>query len=210
MALPDTMHEKEALIIFVRQPVAGCVKTRLAADIGPEAALFVYRELLAHTRSVCAQLAADKYIFYANAIAYQDDWDNRYHKQIQQGNDLGERMHNAFSLVFGMGYKRVCIIGSDCLELSAAVVEEGYSLLQQNDFVIGPAKDGGYYLLGMRHELKPVFNAINWSTSDVFQQTVEKINLLQNNLALLPVLADIDVVGDLPQTMLEALAKRGG
>jgi rSAM/selenodomain-associated transferase 1 len=206
----DIMHEKEALIIFVRQPVAGCVKTRLAADIGPEAALFVYRELLAHTRSVCTQLAVDKYLFYANTIADQDDWDDTYHKQIQQGNDLGERMQHAFSLVFGMGYKRVCIIGSDCLELSADIVKEGYSLLQDNNFVIGPAKDGGYYLLGMRHRLKPVFDAINWSTSNVFQQTVEKINLLQNSLALLPVLADIDVVGDLPQAMLEALAKRGG
>jgi rSAM/selenodomain-associated transferase 1 len=206
----DIMHEKEALIIFVRQPVAGCVKTRLAADIGPEAALFVYRELLAHTRSVCTQLAVDKYLFYANTIADQDDWDDTYHKQIQQGNDLGERMQHAFSLVFGLGYKRVCIIGSDCLELSADIVKEGYSLLQDNNFVIGPAKDGGYYLLGMRHRLKPVFDAINWSTSNVFQQTVEKINLLQNSLALLPVLADIDVVGDLPQAMLEALAKRGG
>ena len=206
----DIMHEKEALIIFVRQPVAGCVKTRLAADIGPEAALFVYRELLAHTRSVCTQLAVDKYLFYANTIADQDDWDDTYHKQIQQGNDLGERMQHAFSQVFGMGYKRVCIIGSDCLELSADNVKEGYSLLQDNDFVIGPAKDGGYYLLGMRHRLKPVFDAINWSTSNVFQQTVEKINLLQNSLALLPVLADIDVVGDLPQAMLEALAERGG
>jgi rSAM/selenodomain-associated transferase 1 len=204
------MHEKEALIIFVRQPVAGWVKTRLAVDIGPEAALFVYRELLAHTRSVCAQLAVDKYIFYANAIVDQDDWDNRYHKQIQQGNDLGERMQHAFSQVFGMGYERVCIIGSDCLELSANIVAEGYSLLWDNDFVVGPAKDGGYYLLGMRHELKPVFDGINWSTSDVFQQTAEKINLLQNSMALLPVLADIDVVGDLPQAMLEALAKRGG
>jgi hypothetical protein len=206
----DIMHEKEALIIFVRQPVAGCVKTRLAADIGPEAALFVYRELLAHTRSVCTQLAVDKYLFYVNTIADQDDWDDTYHKQIQQGNDLGERMQHAFSQVFGMGYERVCIIGSDCLELSADNVKEGYSLLQDNDFVIGPAKDGGYYLLGMRHRLKPVFDAINWSTSNVFQQTVEKINLLQNSLALLPVLADIDVVGDLPQAMLEALAKRGG
>ena len=206
----DIMHEKEALIIFVRQPVAGCVKTRLAADIGPEAALFVYRELLAHTRSVCTQLAVDKYLFYANTIADQDDWDDTYHKQIQQGNDLGERMQHAFSQVFGMGYERVCIIGSDCLELSADNVKEGYSLLQDNDFVIGPAKDGGYYLLGMRHRLKPVFDAINWSTSNVFQQTVEKINLLQNSLALLPVLADIDVVGDLPQGMLEALAERGG
>ncbi|HZH38006.1 MAG TPA: TIGR04282 family arsenosugar biosynthesis glycosyltransferase [Flavisolibacter sp.] len=206
----DIMHEKEALIIFVRQPVAGCVKTRLAADIGPEAALFVYRELLAHTRSVCTQLAVDKYLFYVNTIADQDDWDDTYHKQIQQGNDLGERMQHAFSQVFGMGYERVCIIGSDCLELSADNVKEGYSLLQDNDFVIGPAKDGGYYLLGMRHRLKPVFDAINWSTSNVFQQTVEKINLLQNSLALLPVLADIDVVGDLPQAMLEALAERGG
>jgi rSAM/selenodomain-associated transferase 1 len=206
----DIMHEKEALIIFVRQPVAGCVKTRLAADIGPEAALFVYRELLAHTRSVCTQLAVDKYLFYVNTIADQDDWDDTYHKQIQQGNDLGERMQHAFSQVFGMGYERVCIIGSDCLELSADNVKEGYSLLQDNDFVIGPAKDGGYYLLGMRHRLKPVFDAINWSTSNVFQQTVKKINLLQNSLALLPVLADIDVVGDLPQAMLEALAKRGG
>ena len=206
----DIMHEKEALIIFVRQPVAGCVKTRLAADIGPEAALFVYRELLAHTRSVCTQLAVDKYLFYVNTIADQDDWDDTYHKQIQQGNDLGERMQHAFSQVFGMGYERVCIIGSDCLELSADIVKEGYSLLQDNNFVIGPAKDGGYYLLGMRHRLKPVFDAINWSTSNVFQQTVEKINLLQNSLALLPVLADIDVVGDLPQAMLEALAERGG
>lgn len=199
------IHSKEALIIFVRKPERGKVKTRLAAAIGEGAALAVYEQLLQHTHAVCSSLTCDKYVFYVNAVEEVDRWSQGYHKLIQANTDLGGRMRTAFALLFQKGYHRICIIGSDCFELTVTVINHAFSLLQSNDVVIGPAKDGGYYLLGMQGDLKEVFDAIEWSTEKVLDQTKRKAVQRGYSYALLPVLTDVDTVDDVPQEILSSL-----
>jgi rSAM/selenodomain-associated transferase 1 len=188
---------KSALIIFVRNPVLGKVKTRIAKDLGEHAALEVYNQLLAHTQSITKALDFDRFIFYADYLNENDIWDNEtYHKEIQSGNDLGERMYNAFELLFSKGYNKICIIGSDCLELTKEIIKEAFLVLEDNNAVIGPSLDGGYYLLGMSTFIKDVFKNKYWSTDTVYSDTVS--DLLNNHLSYytLPALSDVDNVDD--------------
>lgn len=201
--------KKEALIIFVRKPELGKVKTRLAASIGVEAALAVYQQLLKHTQAISSSLQCDKYVFYVDEIEEEDIWHQGYLKLLQAQKDLGGRMKAAFTQLFEKGHQRICIIGSDCFDLTPSLITSSFSLLHQHDVVIGPAKDGGYYLLGMRGEIKDVFDGIEWSTEKVLVQTQEKI--IQHGLssALLPVLTDVDTIHDVPEEVLNEL-KQGG
>jgi uncharacterized protein len=195
---------KNALIIFVRNPVLGKVKTRLAATIGDEKTLQIYVHLLLHTKEIAQNITATKFVFYADHINEDDIWSG-YEKRLQQGNDLGERMKNAFEEVFSAGFKNVCIIGSDCFELSSDTLHEAYENLDSCKIVVGPANDGGYYLLGMQLPVKDVFADIAWSTENVFAQTIEKINQQKLTCYLLPYLNDIDDEGDLLNSPLAFL-----
>ena len=196
---------EEALIIFVRKPVLGSVKTRLAAALGPEVALMIYQQLLAHTQSISHDLPCDKYVFYAGDIDEEDGWQAGYTKRQQVNGDLGERMKAAFAFLFEKGYRRLCIIGSDCFELTASIINDAFALLQKTDTVIGPAKDGGYYLLGMSGGLKEVFDGIAWSSGKVFSQTIAMLKQQQFTYQLLPLLSDVDTVDDVPEDVLADL-----
>lgn len=190
---------KEALILFVRNPELGKVKTRISNVAGDAFALHVYKNLLAHTKTITLHLPVDKYVYYADEIQDEDLWNNDlYFKAKQEGLDLGTRMHHAFSSVFQKSYKKICVIGSDCLELTAQIIEDAFKKLDKTDVVIGPAADGGYYLLGMKNAIKDVFQGIDWSTNLVLSQTLKK---LENRYSyeLLPVLSDIDILEDLPK-----------
>jgi rSAM/selenodomain-associated transferase 1 len=185
---------KAAVIIFARNPVPGKVKTRIAQTMGDEKALSIYKELLQHTMNETKQLAVDKYVFYADYINANDVWDNIiYKKELQQGDELGERMKNAFEALFAAGYERVVIIGTDCYERGLA---EAFELLLQRELVIGPSHDGGYYLLGMTKLFDPLFKCKNWSTETVYKQTLEDIQQLKISYKQLPVLSDIDTAED--------------
>lgn len=186
-----------ALIIFVRQPVPGKVKTRLAKTTGDEKALEIYRDLLAHTRSITKALDCDKYVFYADGIAENDLWENDlYRKHLQTGNDLGERMLRAFKMLFEQGYTSLCIIGSDCFELTANIIGQAFDFLKEAEVVIGPSNDGGYYLLGLTRLQPALFTHIDWSTPQVLHQTVNKCHAGGLAYLLLPALDDIDEEGD--------------
>ena len=116
---------KEALIIFAKNPVYGKVKTRLAATIGNEQALFIYHQLINHTINITSQISVDKIVCYSDEIDENDNWDNRiYQKELQHGNDLGERMKNAFKSSFTAGYEQAIIIGTDCIELSESYYQQ--------------------------------------------------------------------------------------
>jgi uncharacterized protein len=199
------MQKKEALIIFARAPEKGKVKTRLAVSIGENAALTVYEALLQHTQAVTKNLTCDKYVFYASHIPKQDLWDNGYSKESQQGENLGDRMKNALHLLFQQGYLRVVLIGSDCFELTEAILKKAFSHLDKSEMVIGPAQDGGYYLIGMKDDLKDVFEGMEWSTENVWQQTKEQILAQGYTYHLLPVLNDVDTLDDLPSELLPHL-----
>jgi rSAM/selenodomain-associated transferase 1 len=188
---------KSALIIFVRNPVLGKVKTRIAKDMGDNAALEIYKQLITHTHSITNSLDLDRYIFYADYVNENDVWENSiYQKELQSGNDLGERMYNAFELLFSKGYKKVCIIGSDCFELSKDIIEEGFNLLESNDAVIGPSLDGGYYLIGMSTFIPQVFQNKNWSTDTVYSDTLSDFSKYHISHYTLPELSDVDNADD--------------
>jgi rSAM/selenodomain-associated transferase 1 len=197
--------EMEGLIIFVRKPELGKVKTRLAAAIGPEAALAIYHKLIAHTYTITSSLRCHKFVFYADAIEENDVWSNGYFKSRQSNSDLGGRMKAAFAGLLARGYERVCIVGSDCFELTSELIREAFACLNNNELVIGPARDGGYYLLGMENSLKEVFDGIEWSTEKVLEQTIKQIEQHHYTYTLLPMLTDVDTVNDLPEEILSGL-----
>lgn len=185
-----------ALIIFVKNALYGKVKTRIAATLGDAKALDIYRALVAHTHRITALLPHDKYVYYSDYVEADDVWNDTFLKRQQQGADLGIRMKHAFQQVFNEGYKQVVIIGSDCLELDAIIIEQAFAALEINDAVIGPATDGGYYLLGLTTMHNRLFEHIAWSTNRVLDQTFAVCQELQLRYAVLPQLSDIDEAAD--------------
>lgn len=195
-----TMEKKNAIILFVRHPEKGRVKTRLARDIGDDRALEIYKQLLDHTQAITKELDCDRFVFYADAIVANDIWEgNDYRKRVQAGDTLGERMKNAFSEVFNSGYQKVVIIGSDCPQLSSAAISDAFKTLDTTDVVIGPATDGGYYLLALNYMITAVFENKQWSTDTVLTDTVADLEKLAVTYSLAPVLRDIDTGDDLVQ-----------
>lgn len=190
------MNSKNLLIIFTKNPELGKCKTRLAKSIGDTAALEVYKKLLQHTAKVTQDLSADKVVFYNIEPIDQDDFSSTYFsKKTQRGDDLGEKMSNAFQEGFQNNYEKVVIIGSDLYDLQTRDIDEAFLQLTHNDYVIGPAKDGGYYLLGMKKFTPEVFQEINWSTATVLKET---LHILKNKkVALLTQKNDIDTIDDI-------------
>lgn len=188
----------KALIIFVKNPERGKVKTRLAATLGDDRALEIYRQLLEHTRLICEQVEADRLLFYSNFIDQEDAWQGKYFKKfIQVGSNLGARMQAAFEEAFGRyGYRKVVIIGSDCADLTTDTITAAFQHLERHDTVIGPSNDGGYYLLGMRQLFTPVFERKQWSTPSVLEETRVDIENAGLTCYLLPQLTDIDTEED--------------
>ncbi len=196
-----------ALIIFIKNPKLGNVKTRLASTVGKSNALHIYKQLLKYTHAMSLVVNAERFLFYDDIIAQGDEWENKFFtKQIQLGNDLGEKMNNAFYQTL-LKFKKAVIIGSDCFDLSASVINEAFQLLENNDVVIGPAKDGGYYLLGMKELHQTLFKNISWSTPEVLEQTITICKKQELSYCLLPTLSDIDVEDDLNSEQKKYLLK---
>ncbi len=183
-----------ALIVFLRIPEKGKVKTRLARKIGEEKALEVYKILIKKTFLESNKLKVDVLPFYTPKIPNSIPW-KRAKPQIQNGDDLGECMSNAFEYVFAEGYKKAVIIGSDCFSLKREILEEAFDGLDQNDFVIGPSEDGGYYLLGMTQNHPDIFKNIAWSSEEVLAKTLKKLK--GHKVKKLGSLNDIDTLEDL-------------
>ena len=193
------MKEK-LLIIFYRNPELGKVKTRLAAAVGDEKALAIYLKLATHTREVALASDFDRVVYYSHHVDIEDNWqENSFHKKLQVGNDLGIRMYNAFENAFRDGYAHVCIIGTDCLELTSEILSAAFEQLKAHDVVIGPARDGGYYLLGMKQLHKDLFANKEWSTNTVAKRTIVDFQNLNLTYSKLATLSDIDREEDLPK-----------
>lgn len=191
------MQHNRHLIIFIKNPVLGKVKTRLAAGIGNEKALEVYQQLLEITRNAALKSDCTRNVFYSDEIE-NDAWEeDKFNKFVQEGDSLGDRMKNAFEQIFALGADEAVIIGSDCPQLSSHIIEDAFTLLDTKDVCIGPAKDGGYYLLGMKKPLPFLFENKEWSTDSVFGDTVINLNENQLSFGLLPPLSDVDTVDDL-------------
>lgn len=196
-ALPLNLR-KQALIIFIKNAESGKVKTRLAKDIGNENALTIYKFLLDHTRQVASALDVSRLLFYGSRIDPDDEWpEELYKKMVQKGHDLGTRMFNAFKEAFYQGCEQVIIIGSDCPEIDPGLLRTAFTKLEAYDFVLGPARDGGYYLLGMNYLENRLFINKNWSTDSVALDTLKDIQELNKLCYLMPELNDIDTIEDL-------------
>lgn len=186
------------LLVFIKNPVAGKVKTRLAAEIGEAGALRIYLHLLAHTLEICRKSGVPVSLYFSEspdreiALKYPG-----FCFFVQEGQDLGARMKNAFKEAFDRGSREVIIIGSDLYDLTAEVLEEAFSTLKEKDVVIGPARDGGYYLLGLKNLPEGIFDKKPWGTHTILKRTLD--NLKGYNVALLKELNDIDILDDLKE-----------
>ena len=195
---------KNSLIIFIKNPELGKAKTRIAATLGPGKALAIYKQLLTRTREITQDLPISLALYYSDFIPAADEWENHlYRKYRQTGFDLGERMQHAFQEQFNLGYNRVCIIGSDCYELTSEIILLAFKKLEIHDVVIGPAEDGGYYLLGLNEWQTFLFEGKTWSTDSVLQETLGDIKEKGITVSLLPTLTDVDEEKDLTVVGLE-------
>ena len=186
----------KTLLIFTRNPELGKVKTRLAGGVGDQAALDIYKFLLQHTVKITSGLSVDKQVFYSEKIRSGDFWDEeKFTKKLQHGEDLGLRMQRAFQDAFKSGYQKAIIIGSDMYDLSQKDIEQAFAALDDHNFVIGPAEDGGYYLLGM-NVLKPeLFQHKEWGTETVLNDTLA--DLKEESVKLLETRNDVDYYEDI-------------
>ncbi|MCP4975987.1 MAG: glycosyltransferase [Maribacter sp.] len=188
-------NSKNLLLIFTRNPVLGRCKTRLAATVGDKVALDIYNYLLNHTFEITKKLQVYKQVHYSEEIWEDDIWDSTiFDKRLQQGPNLGESMANAFRKGFNEGFENIIIIGSDVYDLNSRELEQAFTALAQNDFVIGPALDGGYYLLGMKSFNDKVFMNKAWGTEKVFQSTMN--DLKKKKVFILKAKNDIDLYDD--------------
>lgn len=184
------------LMVFVRNPKLGTVKTRLAVTVGDKMALEIYMELMRHTAEVTQKLSADRKVFYSEKIEKYDVWtEMSFSKALQTKGTLGQRMENAFSSAFEQGYKKVLIVGSDLYSLKASHIEKALEQLDKKEVVIGPAQDGGYYLLGLNKKLPALFCNKNWGTSSVLKETLK--DLRTKSVAFMEPLNDVDDFEDL-------------
>jgi uncharacterized protein len=194
MNQPDTV-----ILVFLKPFEAGYVKTRLAATIGDGLALKVYRHLVNYTLRQLYMLdkVADVILCYSQQPTAKQHLISEFPHMIQKGDDLGSRMLHALEWAHIRKYNKKIIIGTDCFELTTAILEEAIKCLSTEKVVIGPAKDGGYYLIGMNAPHVDLFTNIPWSTSEVFTLTKKMIEHLKLDWVALPTLTDIDREQDL-------------
>ncbi|HEU0079716.1 MAG TPA: TIGR04282 family arsenosugar biosynthesis glycosyltransferase [Longimicrobiaceae bacterium] len=191
----------DAVLVFVRAPQAGRVKTRLAAAIGEAAALRVYVRLAEHAVAQARESGAALRVHFTPADAGEAvrAWLGAGAAYLPQAEgDLGERMRSAFEAAFAAGFRRVVVVGSDLPELTAALLRRALDLLDGHDAVLGPARDGGYWLLGLRRPVPEAFAGIAWSTAGVLDRTVARLRAEGIEPALLEPLGDVAEAADLP------------
>lgn len=199
---------KSILIIFVKNLKAGQVKTRIAKTLGDEKALNIYKDMLLKIKEVIQFLPFDKAIFYSDEIEKDDIWENEtYLKHVQEGDDIGARMHNAIEKMYNEGYDKITLIGSDCYQLTSSIVMDSFRFLNDHGVVIGPAQDGGYYLIAMTGIYNGLFENKDWGTEKVLQQTKEDLEKYQISHTFVTELNDLDDEEDLKQSAPELLQK---
>lgn len=175
----------------------GTCKTRLAATIGDDRALAIYRFLLVHTEKVTRNLTGtDTFVYFSVALGDGSIWDPAvFHHRLQSGADLGARMQAAFQEAFDAGYARVALIGSDLYDLQTEDLETAFHHLKSREAVIGPAADGGYYLLGLTRMVPELFANKRWGTETVLEDTLKDLKGM--DVARLEVRNDVDRYEDI-------------
>jgi rSAM/selenodomain-associated transferase 1 len=189
--------KQKAVIVFVKNPEPGKVKTKLAKDIGDTAAADAYKQLLQHTHDELLKVDADKFVFYLGDVNRLDLWENTlFYKQVQHGKDFGERMQHAFAFLFQLQYEKVLMIHSDSPQLTSNHLQEAFDLLRTNDVCIGPNMNGAYYLLGLRSVFAPFFINKEWNSQAVYNSTLEDAATAGLTVATVDQLRVVDTLND--------------
>jgi len=207
-AFPDLSSQLSSpcqLLVFTRYPELGKAKTRLIPALGVQGATELHRQLAEWAIAQGRQLQdrhreSIKLVVYftGSTIQAMQTWlgaDLVYRSQVQ--GDLGEKLYRAIDLGFAQETERIVVIGTDCPSLTPTLLAQAFHALASHDLVIGPAADGGYYLIGLSHPIPELFQGIDWGTSEVFAQTLNIADSLDLSYSLLPVLTDIDRPEDL-------------
>lgn len=195
--------DNRLLIVFVKNPEMGRVKTRLAADIGDTEALHIYQKLTAHTRCEASEVKADRQVWYSEFIDEKDQWNSSlFAKRLQPDGNLGKKMKCAFASGFNSGYGKVVLIGSDCPTILTRHIEEAFEKLESHDTVLGPSSDGGYYLIGLKKLKTSLFKDKPWSSSELYEQTLNELRDSGLSYCKLEELNDIDTADDLESVNL--------
>ena len=189
-----------SLAIFARLPIPGEVKTRLSPAVPPELSALLYLAMLTDAFEVAMGAGAERVdVFWASVGNQAPDLAVPQGVAVrhQQGADLGERLAAAFAELLPDPADRAVVIGADCPDLHPAVIRQAFAALDDHDLVLGPARDGGYYLIGLRRPAPALFDRVSWGTDRVFAQTLEWAERGGLRVATLGVLADIDTSEDL-------------
>ncbi len=203
-----------ALVLFAKAPIPGQVKTRLCPPLSPDEAASLHGSFvldgLERSKNAIQQgkLALDRFVACAPSA------DHVFFKILgerhgvglldQVGDDLGTRMHQASVALFGRGYRRIVMLGTDLPSLPLTIYREALALLDRHDVVLGPAEDGGYYAIGLTRPMPELFQGIPWSTADVLTRTVAKAEALGLKVAYLSRWRDVDTLDDLQALIAEA------
>jgi len=191
---------KDCLIVMAKEPLAGQVKTRLAASVGPERAAELYAAFLHDTLLTCHRVATAELCFSIHSTAgseYFRALDGGARLHVQPDGDFGVRLCDAFGSAFALGFERVVVIGSDTPHLQAQVIEQAFELVRPGEPVIGPTRDGGYYLLAMCEANPGLFRSVEWSSARVLSQTEERARSAGVRIHRLDETFDIDEAHDL-------------
>lgn len=186
---------KNELLLFAKYPEPGKVKTRLSKTIGPQKAAKIYKAMVEEVMRRTSPCDGE----YIRLLYYDppelgkkfDSWLSFRHRKPQQGADLGEKIKNAFTESLTTAEKAI-LIGTDCIDIDHALILNAFDRLSRTDLVLGPAKDGGYYLIGCKKNYPELFSHIEWSTERVFLQTLKMADSLKLSVSLLQELEDID------------------
>lgn len=190
------------VIIMLRVPEKGTVKTRISRDLSVDKVLELYKNFVKDVLTSVKKTALHTLVFF-----YPDKRKDLLKKWLglnfkyfpQKGENLGDRMQNAFLKAFSLGFDQATLIGTDCPELSDEIIIDSFKGIDEKGAVIGPAKDGGYYLIGFKKNLfdKIIFTDIPWGSGDVFRLTMDKFQKMNWPPFILPELQDMDTIDEL-------------
>jgi hypothetical protein len=200
------MPDNPVILLFVKAPLRGQVKSRLAAVLGQDAALELYRNFVLDILASIEKSGVPCIICHhpPDSGEIVKNWLGGRHRFLpQEGRDIGERMERAFRRAFSEGASRAVLVGSDIPDLTPKLLNDALALLSENGAVIGPATDGGYYLIGFRSEtfLPDIFRGVAWSTDTVFSRTMQIFERAHHKVSLLPPWRDVDAIDDLKDLM---------
>ena len=190
------MERRKLVLIFTKNALYGKVKTRLAKSIGDDLAFEVFGAISSHTRRIFVNKPGIDTHVYLSESLHSEEWSS-FPRKLQIGSDLGERMSNAFVNAFDDGYTDVIGIGTDLPEINAPLIDAAFEELNEVDVVLGPAIDGGYYLIGMTRFHPELFEGIEWSKESVLRDTLAKTKSKCLTVRKLPTMNDVDTVEDL-------------